>query len=196
MLAMVPTVIDLRAMHAVRGAIAAARHGEAEQSVLLDQSYDQDVSRLNPQLALALAAMAIDRAARAAPIDRASLTQAGALLNRVERIRPRSAAAQVLRCRAALIAMGKSTPAAIGHLRASYRYAPFLRNEGQWRVAVAVAYWPSLDEPLRAAAVDEAVWMGEIDGSLRRTVEAIVADSPAAVRVQLRLARFDRTMAR
>jgi hypothetical protein len=183
-------------MYAVQSAIATMQDGDAKQAVLLDQGHERDLSRLNPQVALAMAAMMIDRAARSAPVDQPSLLTARALLNRVEAVRPSSAATQILRCRAVLIAKGRLTPEAMGYLRASYRYAPFLRGEGAWRVAVAVAYWPSLDESLRAAAVDEAVWMGEIDGNLRSTVKAIVADSPAAVRVQLRLARFDRAILR
>ena len=83
---------------------------------------------------------------------------------------------------------GHTTPRALADYERSYRAAPFLWQEARWRIAFGTLNWSALSPATRQAMIEEAVWLTHVNGDLRPEVEALLGDTPAAVRYQLRMA--------
>jgi len=58
---------------------------------------------------------------------------------------------------------GDGTASTLQALEKSYAAAPFLLREGPWRVRYGAANWRRLSPALRAAVIDEEVWMRDVD---------------------------------
>jgi len=72
-------------------------------------------------------------------------------------------------------------------LAASYRAAPFLPEEGEWRVRFGLAAWPGLTADLRERVLDEGVWQaGLSQGRFDAMTEAFRA-SPAGALFRARM---------
>lgn len=163
-----------------RDALLAKWEDQADQDIVSRQA--------TPPAALALAALWVEQAAAAPPLDRTrSLARAEALLAAVRAIRPESPDASLLEVRADWVRHGSLRARTLATFARSYDQARFLREEGPWRVAVAAVYWSRLPARTRAAAVNEAVWLARVDGRLRTTIDQLVTGTPLALPVELRL---------
>jgi hypothetical protein len=77
---------------------------------------------------------------------------------------------------------GVASPRARRALAASYRAAPFLPEEGEWRVRFGLAAWPWLTADLREQVLDEGVWQaGLSQGRFDAMTEAFRASPAGAV---------------
>ncbi len=77
---------------------------------------------------------------------------------------------------------GVASPRAHRALAASYRAAPFLPEEGEWRVRFGLAAWPWLTADLRGRVIDEGVWQaGLSQGRFDAMTEAFRASPAGAV---------------
>ena len=147
-----------------------------------------DLSVASPVEAQALATLWIDQAAASPPYLRLSaFAHAEALLARLRTARPAAPGAALLQIRLNMVRYGGPEPSSIAAFARSYRQAGFLRDEGLWRLAFAATYWSLLPGDTRAAVVDEAVWLARLDGRLRAAVDHLVAGTPLALPVELRL---------
>jgi len=73
-------------------------------------------------------------------------------------------------------------------LARSYDAAPFLVKEGPWRARITALNWTLLSPRTQGQAVDETVWLRDVDPVAFRTVVPAFAD-PAAVQALARALR-------
>jgi hypothetical protein len=78
---------------------------------------------------------------------------------------------------------------ALGDLARSYTLAPFLREDGLWRMGVGASSWADLAPPVRERLLDEADWLAALGPDSRRQVQTQLGGSPAAVAFALRRLR-------
>jgi hypothetical protein len=78
---------------------------------------------------------------------------------------------------------------AIGAFRASYRANPYIREASLWRLRFGTAHWAMLDPATRDAIVEEAAWLAGITTGDRQAAQQALGDSPAGLRLALRLSR-------
>lgn len=142
-----------------------------------------------PLEALARATLWIDQAAQATTMSerRRALDQAEAMLAWVRTVRAEMPDATLLQVRADLVRFGQPRASTFAAFAQSYRQAGFLRQQGLWRLAFAVTYWPLLSAATHRAVIEEAIWLVRLDGRLRPVVDQLVAGTPPAVPIQLRL---------
>ena len=76
---------------------------------------------------------------------------------------------------------------AIAALIESYRAAPYLRQATLWRIWYAAHRWDALDLRTQQALLAEAVWFGSLGKPDRDAVLSALRDTPALVRVVIRL---------
>lgn len=76
---------------------------------------------------------------------------------------------------------------AIAALIGSYRAAPYLRQATLWRIWYAAHRWDALDLRTQQALLAEAVWFGSLGKPDREAVLSALRDTPALVRVVIRL---------
>jgi hypothetical protein len=168
---------------------ARALAADLDAAEQLAARYDDATKPVPPRLALALAA-AWSRSA-AASQDGAyralALSNAGGFLAQAQSARPVWPSLRVAEAYQAMLLPGQQQKA-LTAFAASYAGGRFLPYEGLWRVAFGVRHWQQLDAKTRASMLEEAVLLTRMDGGLRRQIEAILGDSPAAVGFQLRLA--------
>ncbi len=75
---------------------------------------------------------------------------------------------------------------AVSDLCQSYRHAPFLRAQAEWRLWFGAHAWPTLSRSCRAALVDEALWYQELGYERRMATQAALAGTPPFILVALR----------
>lgn len=168
---------------------AQAIAGDREASERLAARYEDAGERVPPRLALALAAAWTRSAATAQDTDRRmlALANAGQFLDQARSARPVWPSLRVAEAYHAMLMPGRDA-AALAAYAASFTGGRFLPREGLWRVAFGARHWQQLRAETRSSMVEEAVLLTQMDGGLRPQIEAILGDSPAAVRFQLRLA--------
>ncbi|MEI5687829.1 hypothetical protein [Sphingomonas kyungheensis] len=169
--------------------VAAARDDDAAtRAALLAEAADWRPADVPPRAAAGLAALWLRQAATAVPAgsDRAALAHAQAMLARADAGGPR-AAALLLHSQLALGSGPHPSRTSLAAFMASYAAAPFLTAEGFWRSAYAARYWRDLPPATQEAAVAEAAWLGTLDGRFADRLADIMAGSPMAVRVALRM---------
>lgn len=169
-------------------AAAAVLDGRGSQT--RDRFLAQQAGRpaASPQEAQALAALWLQQAAATpAPRRGPALATAAAQLARARTFTPAAPGIALLQVRLDLLRFGAPRPATIATLARSYRAAGFLRDEGLWRLAFAAIYYSRLPQETRRAAIAEAVWLARLDGRLRSAVDQLVAGTPLALPVELRL---------
>lgn len=84
---------------------------------------------------------------------------------------------------------GVASPAVHRSLAASYRAAPFLPEEGEWRVRFGLAAWPWLTADVRQAILDEGVWQAELSPTRFEAMTQAFRETPAAAAFRARLLR-------
>ncbi len=128
-----------------------------------------------------LAARELDDAAR----DR-MLTEAQTRLAAALAVRPNDAGWWTWLAYARFLA-GKTEASVIEALARGYDSAPFLAQEGPWRVRRCAEDWALLSPGLRAKVINEVVWMRDVDpDSAARVRDAFAApDAAAALRAGL-----------
>ena len=162
---------------------------------VLDQYADTAPASLPLRAQAALAQMALTASLAAATPDLHLLygQRAQDLITHLRTAAPQWAATLVLSTQLELQQHGPATARALHDYAASYRAAPFLWREARWRIAFGSLFWQSLDTATRDHMLDEAVWITRFDGGLRPEVEALLGDSAAGVRYQLRMAQVPPT---
>ncbi len=75
---------------------------------------------------------------------------------------------------------GVASPAVHRSLAASYRAAPFLPEEGEWRVRFGLAAWPWLTAEVRRQVLVEGVWQAELSSDPLRGHDQAFRETPAA----------------
>lgn len=186
-------VIQGRRIEAAQAVLATPSHAGSDRLLAQWESWEADdtarLTDITPPEALALAALWIDQAATSPlPRKQQALVRAEELLARARSVRPDAAAASVLAVRADLVRFGNPRVSTLEIFARSYRQAGFLREQGLWRLAFTAVYWPQLSDATRQAAVNEALWLAQLDGQLRLTVDQLVTGTPLALPVELRLA--------
>ena len=71
----------------------------------------------------------------------------------------------------------------------SYAGAPFLAQEGPWRVRQCAINWPLLPKAVKERVIDEVVWMRDVDPDNATAVEGAFTDPAALVALRAGLAR-------
>ncbi|MBZ6382907.1 hypothetical protein [Sphingomonas sanguinis] len=84
---------------------------------------------------------------------------------------------------------GVASPGAHRSLAASYRAAPFLPEEGEWRVRFGLAAWPWLTADARQHVLDEGVWQAELSPTRFEAMTQAFRETPAAAVFRARLLR-------
>ncbi len=192
-LALVSLAAIISARDLVAGRRVAAVRAVTERSIPVGRDWllatGGAPEAITPPEAVARAALWIDQAMQAtATAERVrALNQADALLTRVRTSRPATPDVTLLRMRSDLVRFGGPRASTFAALAQSYRQAGFLRQQGLWRLAFAVTYWPSLSAATQQAVIEEAIWLVRLDGRLRPVVDQLVAGTPLAVTIQLRL---------
>lgn len=77
-------------------------------------------------------------------------------------------------------------PDALRELTESYRTAPFLRQQGYWRIWYGARHWGSFDAATRSALLEEALWLQGLGRSDRDAVQGALSGTPAFIPVALR----------
>lgn len=90
---------------------------------------------------------------------------------------------------------GIGSPAAHRVLADSYEAAPYLPDEGVWRIRFGLAAWPWLSPTVRARILDEGAWQAELSPSRFALMKEIFASSSAGPAFRERLLRHDKTPA-
>lgn len=84
---------------------------------------------------------------------------------------------------------GIASPRAHRSLADSYRAAPFLPEEGEWRVRFGLAAWPWLTADLRQHVLEEGVWQAELSQNRFDAMAEAFRDTPAGSAFRARLLR-------
>ncbi|WP_294202706.1 hypothetical protein, partial [uncultured Sphingomonas sp.] len=84
---------------------------------------------------------------------------------------------------------GVASPAVHRSLAASYHAAPFLPEEGEWRVRFGLAAWPWLTAKVRQRVLDEGVWQAELSSTRFEAMTQAFRETPAAAAFRARLLR-------
>ena len=179
--------------------IAAMRSGDAStRGEILERFADTPPGALPDRAEAALAQIALATAGETqdAGLHQLYLTRASELIGPLRTRRGDWAPSLILATELAFATTSANTgsgapmPAqALADYAASYRAAPFLRQEARWRIAFGAQGWQRLDRATRQHMIDEAVWLTQYDNTQRAGIEADIGDSPAGVAYQLALAR-------
>ena len=175
--------------------ITAMRSGDATvRGDILDRFADMPPAALPDRAEAALAQIALTTAGNTLDpaLRQLCLTRAGDLIGHLRATRGDWAPSLMLSAELTLATTAPNTPLparALADYAASYRAAPFLRQEARWRIALGAKGWPLLDPATRRHMVNEAVWLTQYDNAQRDGIEADLGDSPAGVAYQLALAR-------
>ena len=159
---------------------------------ILERFADTPPGALPDRGKAALAQIALTTAAEAPEpgLRQLYLIRARDLIGDLHATRARWAPSLILSTELAIAASGAAVPPqAMADYAASYRAAPFLRQEARWRIALGARAWPQLDRVTRQHMIDEAVWLTRYDNAQRGGIEADMGDSPAGAAYQLALAR-------
>jgi hypothetical protein len=108
------------------------------------------------------------------------LSAASVAVRNAERGRPDWGAAMVVDAYIDSIADGRRvSDAMVERLAQSYRFAPYLRDAGGWRVQMGLAVWDRLPVEARGRVIDEGVWLGRISADARVKIFDAARRSPA-----------------
>lgn len=177
--------------------IAAMQSGSASaRGDVLERFADIAPGTLPDRAEAALAQIALAEAGDTHEQDlrQLCLARASQLIGHLRFVRPIWAPSLILSTELAVAAEAPNAPVAgqaLADYAASYRAAPFLRQEARWRIALAARAWVQLDRATRQHAIDEAVWLTHYDNAQRAGIEADFGDSPAGVAYQLALTQAD-----
>lgn len=118
------------------------------------------------------------------------LSRAQSRLSHVLALRPEAGQATLLRAYAVGLRSGRGTPEVTRLVAESYRQAPFLRDEGEWRVRYVTTHWIDADAVLRRRSVEEALWLSTLSVARASHIWRIVANTPMGPLVDARARRM------
>lgn len=140
----------------------------------IDRSRENDLSAresLYRGLALARRAAELPRGpGRDAVLDDVTRLIAGA-----RAARPRWGQALVAESYLDMLRFGETDQRTLAAFRASYRAAPFLRDEADWRIQYAIAVWPLIGPDDREAVAHEAILLARGNRNLMAHVRILVS---------------------
>ncbi len=159
---------------------------------ILERFADTPPGALPDRAKAALAQIALTTSAEAPEpgLRQMYLARARELIDHLHATRAGWVPSLILSTELAIAASGAATsPQAMADYAASYRAAPFLRQEARWRIALGARAWRQLDRATRQHMIDEAVWLTRYDNAQRGGIETNMGDSPAGAAYQLALLR-------